>query len=568
MLSKLLTRFRKAEGPPPVIALELRNESIRYASLKPSVDTSGAPYLLHASGLVERSAFPDDTSWREEASRQIKKYTLKKSVPLLLLASNDYRVFHIRDTEVVQADHVRAAFHGWVVERPDDYVADLLSQLDDSVIGAVIKKSTLQARMAQANALGLKVSRVDFAETALAYLAYAFSEVDTDDVHPNRGVLSRSGDDMLLVVENKSTVIRTHQVPATDLSRVAQESAHIALDTACVVLYVDVGADTLAVVEALQEHGVAAEPLHPYGILAEEVAELFDEQQLQRLAGAAGLSLEDSAGFDWTAQYVPLLPTTVSEMDSLDSIVDSALEPLNLDSPPSQPTAPLGEPTQEITFDNLDELESPPLGSTPAPASQEPPLDLDAPLSFPPIEDHSIKIEEPVFTSSILQEEPQPSPEIVAESVATKPSLRWVGGVVLGGLVASVLAANVLWSMQEDNAQAHATARATHEAAMVVKRKALADAKKEASQPTSVHYSTWMASLAGTAPPGLWLTRINDSSDISTIQGMTKDKALVDTFVATLNTKPLAGTSGFQAVSVEFDTHYNLWSFRIEGKKP
>ena len=78
MLSKLLTRFRKAEGPPPVIALELRNESIRYASLKPSVDTSGAPYLLHASGLVERSAFPDDTSWREEASRQIKKYTLKK----------------------------------------------------------------------------------------------------------------------------------------------------------------------------------------------------------------------------------------------------------------------------------------------------------------------------------------------------------------------------------------------------------------------------------------------------------------------------------------------------------
>ena len=508
-----------------------------------------------ASGLVERSAFPDDTSWREEASRQIKKYTLKKSVPLLLLASNDYRVFHIRDSEVVQADHVRAAFHGWVVERPDDYVADLLSQLDDSVIGAVIKKSTLQARMAQANALGLKVARVDFAETTLAYLAYAFSEVDTDDVHPNRGVLSRSGDDMLLVVENKSTVIRTHQVPATDLSRVAQESAHIALDTTCVVLYVDVGADTSAVVEALQEHGVAAEPLHPYGILAEEVAELFDEQQLQRLAGAAGLSLEDSAGFDWTAQYVPLLPTTVSEMDSLDSIVDSALEPLNLDSPPSQPTAPLGEPTQEITFDNLDELESPP-------------LDLDAPLSFPPIEDHSIKIEEPVFTSSILQEEPQPSPEIVVESVATKPSLRWVGGVVLGGLVASVLAANVLWSMQEDNAQAHATARAAHEAAMVVKRKALADAKKEASQPTSVHYSTWMASLAGTAPPGLWLTRINDSSDISTIQGMTKDKALVDTFVATLNTKPLAGTSGFQAVSLEFDTQYNLWSFRIEGKKP
>ena len=556
MLSKLLTRFRKAEGPPPVIALELRNESIRYASLKPSVDTSGAPYLLHASGLVERSAFPDDTSWREEASRQIKKYTLKKAVPLLLLASNDYRVFHIRDSEVVQADHVRAAFHGWVVERPDDYVADLLSQLDDSVIGAVIKKSTLQARMAQANALGLKVSRVDFAETALAYLAYAFSEVDTDDVHPNRGVLSRSGDDMLLVVENKSTVIRTHQVPATDLSRVAQESAHIALDTACVVLYVDVGADTLAVVEALQEHGVAAEPLHPYGILAEEVAELFDEQQLQRLAGAAGLSLEDSAGFDWTAQYVPLLPTTVSEMDSLDSIVDSALDPLNLDSPPSQSTAPLEEPTQEITFDSLDELESPPLGSTPAPASQEPPLD------------HPIKIAEPVFTSSILQEEPQPAPEIVTESVATKPSLRWVGGVVLGGLVASVLAANVLWSMQEDNAQAHATARVAHEAAMVVKRKALADAKKEASQPTSVHYSTWMASLAGTAPPGLWLTRINDSSDISTIQGMTKDKALVDTFVATLNTKPLAGTSGFQAVSLEFDTQYNLWSFRIEGKKP
>ena len=255
-------------------------------------------------------------------------------------------------------------------------------------------------------------------------------------------------------------------------------------------------------------------------------------------------------------------------MDSLDSIVDSALEPLNLDSPPSQPTAPLGEPTQEIPFDSLDELESPPLGSTPAPAAQEPPLDLDAPLSFPPIEDHSIKIEEPVFTSSILQEEPQPSPEIVVESVATKPSLRWVGGVVLGGLVASVLAANVLWSMQEDNAQAHATARAAHEAAMVVKRKALADAKKEASQPTSVHYSTWMASLAGTAPPGLWLTRINDSSDISTIQGMTKDKALVDTFVATLNTKPLAGTSGFQAVSLEFDTQYNLWSFRIEGKKP
>jgi hypothetical protein len=49
---------------------------------------------------------------------------------------------------------------------------------------------------------------------------------------------------------------------------------------------------------------------------------------------------------------------------------------------------------------------------------------------------------------------------------------------------------------------------------------------------------------------------------------MTKDKALVDTFVATLNTKPLAGTSGFQAVSLEFDTQYNLWSFRIEGKKP
>jgi hypothetical protein len=369
--------------------------------------------------------------------------------------------------------------------------------------------------------------------------------VDSDDVHPNRGVLSRSGDDMLLVVENERTVIRTHQVPATDLSRVAQESAHVALDTTCAVLYVDVGADTSAVVEALQEHGVAAEPLHPYGILAEEVAELFDEQQLQRLAGAAGLSLEDSAGFDWTAQYVPLLPTTESTMDSLDSIVDSALDPLNLDSPPSQPTAPLEEPTQEITFDSL-----------------------DAPLSFPPIEDHPIKIAEPVFTSSILQEEPQPAPEIVAESVATKPSLRWVGGVVLGSLVASVLAANVLWSMQEDNAQAHATARAAHDAAMVVKRKALADAKKEASQPTSVHYSTWMASLAGTSPPGLWLTRINDSSDISTIQGMTKDKALVDTFVATLNTKPLAGTSGFQAVSVEFDTHYNLWSFRIEGKKP
>lgn len=50
--------------------------------------------------------------------------------------------------------------------------------------------------MAQANALGLKVSRVDLAETALAYLAYVFRSGDTDDVHPNRGVLSRSGDDM------------------------------------------------------------------------------------------------------------------------------------------------------------------------------------------------------------------------------------------------------------------------------------------------------------------------------------------------------------------------------------
>lgn len=85
-----------------------------------------------------------------------------------------------------------------------------------------------------------------------------------------------------------------------------------------------------------------------------------------------------------------------------------------------------------------------------------------------------------MFTSSILQEEPQPSPEIVVESVATKPSLRWVGGVVLGGLVASVLAANVLWSMQEDNAQAHAT-RAAHEAATC--RKALADAKKKRRNP-------------------------------------------------------------------------------------
>lgn len=39
-----------------------------------------------------------------------------------------------------------------------------------------------------------------------------------------------------------------------------------------------------------------------------------------------------------------------------------------------------------------------------------------------------------------------------------------------------------------------------------------------------------------TAPPGLWLTRINDSSDISTIQGMTKDKALVDTLSCSLET--------------------------------
>lgn len=563
MLSKILARFRKAEGIAPVLTLELRDDAVRYASLKPASDAAGAPYILHASGLVKRSDFSDDAAWKEEALRQIKCYTLKRSAPILVLASNDYRVIHTGDQDVVHAQEVRIALHAHSVDRPDDYIVDTISVLDDSVLGVIVKKSTLQTRMNQAAALGVKPVRVDVAETSLAYLAYALSELEEGETHPNRGVLSYCGNDAMLVMESESTVIRTHRVPAEDIERVVREATHIAQESACTMLYIDAGASSQVLVEAFQAKGIAAEPLHPYGLLAEEVAELFDEQQLQRLVGAAGVALADIPSLDWNAHYhvIPLRPA-VDEQTHFASL--GSQDRFSFDNAAAAVDAAFPRSTLEDanTFERLDELSN-------ATHRVMPTISLDRteePLSFPPLSSPppDSELPEPVFQSSILQEESHDEPSIVVEKEPRKPSLSVVGGVLLAGLIACVLVSNFIWSVQNNNAIAHQKAKELHTATLAAKKKEALATNRTKTTSTAT-YSAWMATIAGATPEGLWLTRLAHLENTLVFQGMAKDKLAVDAFAANLNASPLLSKFQFETSSVVLDTTYNLWTFRMEG---
>ncbi len=291
----------------PLLVVEMSDTAIRYLSVKPSVE-EGAPYSLHASGCLLASDYSTAGAWHTDAASQLRKYKLKKSKIIGLLAAQDYQLYQTTSVAAETHDDLVSAMR-WKLKdltagEPTDYALDVVpmgdagGRLNQQVLVVAAKNEVVATRLSQFKAIGLKVDALSAYEVSLAHLVTGLlpessclaslyvtdHEFIISASQANRLIMFRRIPKDAMTTGDQGVPMRIVGEVVRSLDRVSRQFPDVQLDA----LFVDAGPDTQAYLDTFkQELRIACEVLTPYAALVEEVAPLFFDQRLVPLAGAA-----------------------------------------------------------------------------------------------------------------------------------------------------------------------------------------------------------------------------------------------------------------------------------------
>ena len=291
----------------PLLVVEMSDTAIRYLSVKPSVE-EGAPYSLHASGCLLAADYSTAGAWHTDAASQLRKYKLKKSKIIGLLAAQDYQLYQTTSVAAETHDDLVSAMR-WKLKdltagEPTDYALDVVpmgdagGRLNQQVLVVAAKNEVVATRLSQFKAIGLKVDALSAYEVSLAHLVTGLlpessclaslyvtdHEFIISASQANRLIMFRRIPKDAMTTGDQGVPMRIVGEVVRSLDRVSRQFPDVQLDA----LFVDAGPDTQAYLDTFkQELRIACEVLTPYAALVEEVAPLFFDHRLVPLAGAA-----------------------------------------------------------------------------------------------------------------------------------------------------------------------------------------------------------------------------------------------------------------------------------------